>query len=300
MVADEVVFVHRIECPKCGLATSGYLQAMNDGTGVTDCPRCGASIKQRLPPHYVAQIPAEDFNSPVHPHPHMSHYPGLYDQHKQQPRLDFKDLMRVLYSPGKATTSLYLSTNLQRAMAVVLLFALVSAGVSTLITAGVSKVLGFSALDAVEASVQVLLTWIVTLFAFLVFAAVCAGVAKSVFGGRGERTMTITLVGYCFPAYFVLSVAVLAIFTVGFSGLHLENLSGWTSVHQSMEAGVVLFIVALFGLTWLTWIVSKSVSVANDISMAEATLTAILSAIPAGFIFLVAGALMRLPMGLFP
>lgn len=300
MASEMVVFVHRIQCPKCGLAASGYMQVLDDGTGIADCPRCGARIQQNLPPHYVAQLPAEDFNSPVHPHVHVSHFPGLYDKPKSQPRLDFRDLLRMLYSPGKAAPSLYLSTNLQRGMAVVVLFALVSAGISSLITAGFSDVLGFSALDAVELSLQVFITWLVTIFAFLVFATVCASVARSVFGGRGERGMTITLVGYCFPAYVVLSVAVLAIFTVGFNGLDLQNMGGWTNHRQSMEAGVVLFFVTLVGLIWLTWIVSKSVSVANDISMSESVLTSILSAIPAGIIFLAAGILMRLPIGLFP
>ncbi len=272
---------------------------MGDGTGVTDCPRCGTTIKQALPAHYVAQLPAEDFSSPVHPHIHHSHYPGLYVQPKKQPRLDFKDMLTMLYSPGRAARSLYLSTDLQRGMAIVVLFSLVLAGVSALMTSGVSRVLGLSGLDALEMSAQIIMTWIVVVFAFLVFCVVSAGVAKSVFGGRGERGTTIALIGYCFPAYAVLSVALLAIFTVGFNGLHLTNLSGWTSVNQSMEAGVVLFVVALLGLTWLTWIASRSVSVANDISMSESTLTALLSAIPAGLVFLLAGAVMRLPMGLF-
>ncbi len=297
MPDNQVAFVHRVECHKCGLVASGYLEALQDGTGVTDCPRCGAVIRQKLPSHYVAQIPAEDFNSPVRPHPRMSHYPGLYDRPKQQPRLDFKDLVKVLYSPAKALPSLYTSTNLERGMSIVILFSLVSACASALITAGLSKLLGLSVLDAFQMSAQVVITWLITLFAFLLFCAVSSGVAKGVFGGRGERGMTITLVGYCFPAYVLLSIAALSVFTVGFHDIHL---AGWTSVSQGIGAGILLFFLALGGLIWLTWIVSRSVSVANDISMAESTLTSILAAVPAGLVFLMAGALMRLPIGLFP
>ena len=295
-----VVFVHTIRCPKCGLQTSGYLEAVGDGNGVTTCPRCGAAITQPLPPHPVPQIPPADFHSPAHPHVHISHYPGLYDQPRHAPRLDFRDLVRIFYSPTKAFANLYLSTNLQRALAIVVVFSLASAAGSMLVTADMGKVLGYGTGDAIEMAFQGFVSWIVSVLAFLIFGVTAAAIARSVFGGRGERGMTLTLIGYCYPAYVLLSLLLLSLFNIGFQGLDLTQVQDWTheELDQAIAAGAALVIVAFIGLIGLLWVVSKGISVANDISTGEGAMTSIMAVIIAGIVFVLVGTVMRLPMGL--
>lgn len=301
MMPESVVYVHSLSCPSCGLQSSGYLQTLGDGTGVTICPRCGTSIKQQLPEHSVPQIPPADFQSPIHPHVHVSHYPGLYMQPKHAPRLDFSDLLRVSFSPMKAFSSLYRSTNLQRALAIVVLFSIISSVVSLLVTADMEQVLGYSRGDAFELAFQGFVSWMVSLLAFMIFGIIAALVAKSVFGGRGERSGTLMLTGYAYPGYVLLSMVLLLLFTTGFRGLDLTRVQDWTSdeLNQAIAAGAVLLMVALIGLIWLLWITSNAVSVANDISKGEAAMSCILAAIAAGVVYLLVGMVMRMPLGLF-
>lgn len=300
MAGEFVVYVHHIKCPSCGLESPGYLRALGDGRGVTACPRCGTRITRELPQHYVPQIPPPSFEAPGHPHIRMSHYPGLYMQPKHAPRLDFVDLIRIGYSPTRAFTSLYLSTNLQRALALVVIFSIVSTVVSTLITADMAEVLGYGAADALELAFQGFVSWIVSLFAFLIFGTAAAVVAKEIFGGRGEKSSTIALLGYCYPSYVVLSIVLLVIFSVGFQGLDLTQAKEWTDaeLNQAIVGGTLLLAVALIGVIWLITITSRAVSVANDISMGEGALSAILAVILAGIVYLLAGMVMRLPLGL--
>jgi hypothetical protein len=221
-------------------------------------------------------------------------------QPKHAPRLDFADLARIAYAPTKAFAGLYLSTNLQRALALVVTFAVLSSVAGTLVTANVGAVLGYSAGDAIEMALQGFVSWIVSLLAFMIFGVAAALIAKDVFGGRGERSMTLTLLGYCYPSYVLLSILLLVIFNVGFQGLDLSAVQSWTSeeMNQAILAGLILVVVAFIGLIWLLWVVSKAISVANDISTGEAALTAILSAIAAGVVYVLVGMVMRLPMGL--
>lgn len=300
MANELVVYVHSIKCPSCGLESPGYLQALGDGLGATSCPRCGTVIKQELPKDYVTQIPPPSFEAPGHPHVRVSHYPGLYMQAKHAPRLDFADLIRIGYSPTRAFTSLYLSTNLQRALALVLIFSLLSTVVSTFVTADMAEVLGYDTADALELAFQGFVSWIVSLFSFLVFGLTAAVVAREIFGGRGEKSNTITLVGYCYPTYVVLAIILLIIFNLGFKGLDLTQAQDWTDqeLDQAILGGTVLLVVALLGIIWLVNITSRAVSVANDISKGEGALSAILSAILAGIVYLLAGMIMRLPLGL--
>lgn len=300
MIPESVVYVHDMTCPSCGFKASGYLQSLGDGTGVTTCPRCGTSIKQQLPAHYVAQIPPSDFHSPVHPHVHMSHYPGLYMQPKHAPRLDFADLVRIMFAPARACVSLYLSTNLQRALAIVVLFSILSTVASTLVTADMGEVLGYDTGDVLEVLLQSFVSWVVSLLAFLIFGVAAAVIARNIFGGRGERGATLTLLGYAYPAYVILSVLLLMIFTLGFEGLDMTEVQEWTDeeLDQAVVAGGVLLLVAIVGIVWLIWIASRAISVANDISTGEGVLSGILAAIAAGIVYLVVGAVMRLPMGL--
>jgi hypothetical protein len=301
MTDESVVYAHTILCPSCGLQFSGYLQAIGDGNGMTNCPRCGAVTTQALPAHYVVQIPPADFHSPVHPHAHVSHYPGLYNQPKHTPRLDFKDLARLSYSPTKAFANLYLSTNLQRAMALVVTFSIVSAVASVLVTADMGDMLGYTTGDAIQMVLQAVVNLAVSLLTFLIFGLTASFIAKSTFEGRGERSTTITLLGYCYPAYVLLSIVLLVAFHVGFEGLDFSKAHDWTNAQtdQALVAGMVLLVIAIAGLSWLLWVSSKATSVANDIATGEAALSVILAAIAAGVVYIIVGMVMQLPMGLF-
>jgi len=296
------VYVHRVRCPSCGLVFAGYLDNLGDGTGAVSCPKCDARVVQALPAHYVEQIPLHGTDVPDHRAGHASHHPGLYSQPKRPPRLDLKDLVWIGFRPVKAFESLYLSTNLQRGLSLVVLFSLLYASVGTLFTADVGDLFGYDTTDALVLCLRGFASWIVTMLAFLVFAVVAAVVAKSVYGGRGERSATITLVGYCFPGYVAVSFVLLSIFTVGFEGLDINDFSSWSAaaMDQARWAAAVLVSDALVSMTWLLWIVSRAIGVANDISGSESVLTAIIAAIAAGIVYVVAGAAFRLPIGLSP
>ncbi len=302
MEHGSVVYVHRVRCDSCGLVFAGYLDNLGDGTGSVNCPRCEAKVVQALPARFVEQIPLPGHEQLGHPHPKESHHPGLYTQPKHPPRLDLKDLLRVAYRPVEAFESLYLSSNLQRGLSLVVLFSLASAMVGTLVTADAGELFGYDTKDALMLGLRGFASWIVTLLAFLVFAVVAAVVAKSLYGGRGERSTTITLVGYCFPAYVLVNLLLLVILTAGFQGLDINNVLTWGAAgeRQAWTVAAILIVVALVCLTWLLWIVSRAIGVANDVSGSESVLTAIIAAIAAGIVYLVAGAAFRLPIGLSP
>lgn len=300
MEHGSVVYVRRVSCPSCGLSFAGYLDNLGDGTGAVNCPKCETRVVHALPSHPVEQVPLPGHDSAAHPHMRLSHHPGLYAQPKRSPRLDLKDLGRVAYQPTKAFESLYLSTNLQRGLSLVILFSVASAAANTLVTAGTGQLFGYDTRDALLLGLRGFASWIVTLLAFLVFAVVSAVVARRVYGGRGERGATITLAGYCFPAYVLVSVLLLIIFTTGFQGLNLADVSSWSSADrdQVLLAATALVTVAFIGVIWLLWIVSRAIGVANDISGSEGILTAIIAGIAAGLVYVVAGAAIRLPIGL--
>lgn len=296
-----MVYVGSIACPSCGLQASGYMQDIG-GEGVTICSRCGATIRQALPAHPVVQLAPSGHESPLHPHMHASHFAGLYVQPKRTPRLRFADIARAAYSPSKTFQKLYLSTDLRKALALVILFTIVSVLVSTLVTANASALLRYDTTDALVLAFRSFVSGVVIMLAFLVYGLAAALVAKDVFGGRGERATTITLLGYCYPSYVILSVVALVIFDVGFSGLKLSTIHLWTDAewNQAIVESIVLLVVIVVGLVWLTWMAAKAISVSNDISTGEAVLAAVLAVIPAGIIFVLAGAMMPLPIGLFP
>ena len=301
MTGEHIVHVRTIACPSCGLHTSGYLEVVSGSKGVAVCPRCGTKVIQPLPPHFVEQLAPADYESPVHPSARPSNYPGLYNEPKHHPRLHLSDVARASYAPRTTFPGLYLSTDLPKALALVIVFSVISVGASALVSAGASRILNYDPLDVLDLTLRAFVSWVVTLFTFLVLGLVAALVAKHVFAGRGERSMTITLLGYCFPAYALLSILLLAIFEVGFHGLSLGDFGAWTSSEraQALAAGLVLFFVAIGGLIWLVWMTSRAVSVANDVTPGEGALSIVLAAIPASVIFLVVGAVMRLPIGLF-
>ena len=294
------MYVHRVRCTSCGFVFAGYLDKLGDGTGVVNCPKCEARVVQPLPVHYVEQIPLPGHGAAMRAHMRASHYPALYMLPKHPPGLDLNDLGRVAYAPAKAFESLYVSTNLQRAMSLVVLFSLAAAMAGTLVTSGAGELFGYDTRDAVMLVLRGLASWVVTLLSFMVFAVVAAVVAKGLYGGRGERSATITLVGYCFPIYVLISFVLLVIFTAGFQGLNLSDVPSWTEgeKNRALLAATALVVVAIVGLVWLLWIVSRAIGVANDISGSESVLTAIIAAIPAGLVYVIAGAAIRLPMGL--
>jgi hypothetical protein len=299
MTASAVTYSHDISCPKCGLKFSGYLEVEPDGTGKVVCPKCGSMLTQPLPPDFVSQLPPDDYEDPAHPHVHHTHHPGLYAMPKQHARFDLVDLVKIGYAPAKAFTNLYLSTDLRRALAIVLVFSMLSVGVSVLVSADMADIVGYDARDAIELGVQAFLAWVLTILAYMVFSIVAAAVSKSIFGGRGERSATMTLVGYCFPGYVLLNIVMLLIFQIGFSGIGvgIQDLTP-DDVSQVTWGIVALVTVALVGLVWLLIITSRAISVANDTSMGEAGLTAVLSVAITGIIFLVVSAIVSLPLGL--
>jgi hypothetical protein len=256
-------------------------------------------ISQRLPPDYVPQIPPDDYEDPAHPHVHHTHYPGLYAKPKLPARFDIVDLFKIGYSPSKAFTNLYLSTDLRRALAIVLVFSMLSVGASILVSVDMGDVVGYGAQDAIEFGVQAFVAWVLSILTYMVFGIVAAGISKGIFGGRGERSATMTLIGYCYPAYVLLNIIMLLIFEIGFSGVGVRIQDLTPDDLAEVTAGLVALIIAtLVGLLWLLVIAGRAISVANDTSMGEAGLTAVLSVAITGIIFLVVSALVSLPLGL--
>lgn len=300
MSASAVVYSHSISCPSCGFNFPGYLEVEPGGKGRILCPKCGATVEQALPEHYVAQIPPADFESAEHPHVHHTHYPGLYTQPKQHPRLDFADLVRLLYAPTAAFKRLYLATDLRRAMAIVIVFSMVSVAVSAFVTIDVADLVDYDTGDAIYLGLSSVVALVVSILTFLIFAMTSAALAKGMFGGRGEKGATITLLGYCFPAYVLVNIVVLMLFQVGLGVVSEGPIWEWSSSELNrVSAGVVaLIVVAVIGLAWLLAISSKAISVANDISYGEGVLTAIMSATAAGVVYLMVSAVIALPLGL--
>ena len=299
MTAAAVTYSHVISCPKCGLRFSGYLEVESDGTGKAMCPKCGSSVVQTLPSDFVPQIPPEDYEDPAHPHVHHTHYPGLYSQPRRHATFDLVDLVKVLYSPSKAFSNLYLSTDLRRALAIVLVFSMLSVGASILVSVDMADIVGYNARDAIELGLQGFVSWALFILAFMVFCLLAAAISKGIFGGRGERSSTMTLVGYCFPAYALVNVILLLIFRAGFAsvGVELQDLT-IGDLNQVTPGLAALIIGALVGLIWLLIVTSRAISVANDTSVGEAGLTAVLSVATSGIIFLVVSAVTSLPIGL--
>jgi len=257
-------------------------------------------VEQRLPEHFVAQIPPAGFESAEHPHVRHTHYPGLYAQPKQHPRLDLTDLVRLLYAPTNAFKRLYLATDLRRAMAIVIVFSMVSVAVSVFVTIDVADLVGYDAGDTIYLALSSVVAFVVSILTFLIFAMTSSALARGMFGGRGEKGATITLLGYCFPAYVLVNIVVLAVFQVGLGVVSEGPIWEWSSSELNrVSAGIfVLMVVAVIGLVWLLVISSRAISVANDISYGEGVLTAIMSAAVAGIVYLMVSAIVALPLGL--
>lgn len=272
----------------------------DDGNGVAACPACGAPVVQKLGPGYVSQVPPHRFASPVDHVARQSRYPGLYAQPKHAPRLDLRNLLRATVSPKRAMLELYLSTDLRYAMLLVGIFTTVYAIVSTAVTGEMSDVIGIGEANAFELLALGALGWIVAVFSFLVFAVVSSIVAHEVFGGRGDKGATVVLAGYCYPWFVLVTVALLTMFAVGFSGLELSQVQDWgdAEMERAIAWGALLLVSAILSLIWLLAMTGRAVSVANDISGGEGALSVIIGAIAAGLVSLAVGAVMRLPIGL--
>lgn len=208
------------------------------------------------------------------------------------------DIARAAVSPKKAFMKLYLTSNMQRALAIVIVFSMVLVAISIFVSVDMADVIGYDAGDAIQFGGHVFFSWILSILTFMIFSIVASAIAKGVFGGRGDRSSTITLVGYCFPVYVLVSVILFLIFEFGFESVGFVPLDQWTKEElNQVTAGVVLLvIVAFIGMVWLLVIASRAISVANDISLGEGTLTSILSASAAGLIYLVVQTVMSLPL----
>lgn len=269
-----------------------------NGQGKTVCPKCHADILQALPRHYVQQIPPDDFESPSRPHVHHTYHPGLYDQPKSHPRFHFMDIVRVALSPKKAFMRLYLTTDLQRSLAIVTVFSMLLVALSVLVSVDMAEVIGYDAGDTVQFGGHVFFAWVLSILTFMIFSIVASALSKSVFGGRGDRSSTIALVGYCFPAYVLVSAVLFVIFEFGFESVGFVPLDEWGAEElRQVTIGVLVLVIAAFvGLAWLLILASRAISVANDISLGEGALTAILSASAAGVLYLIVQSAMSLPL----
>lgn len=300
MSTGAVAFVDSIRCPRCGLIFSGYLKILADGTGNGTCSRCGSTIVQKLEPGYVPQVPLQPYHVHTSHEPRASRHQSLYTQPKQEARLDLRNLLVLPLRPGKALMSLYLSTNLHWAMLVVLVFAAIHAVVGSLITVEMADVLGMSSVDAIEFVVLAALGCIVSIVSFLVFSVASSVAGAELFGGRGSKGATVTLVGYCYPWFVCVSLALLFMFSIGFSGLELRFIDHWTDseIEQAVVWGTIILTAAVGALIWLLFVAGKAIGVANDLSTAEGALSAVVGAIAAGVLSIVIGAVIRLPLGL--
>jgi len=271
-----------------------------NGNGITKCPSCGSPIVQTLAHGYVSQVPPHRFALSGGRAPHESRYPGLYIQPKHAPKLDLRNFFRLIAYPRRSLSELYLSTDLKYAMLLVVLSSTIYAVVSTAVTIEMSEVIGMGDANTFELLVLGAFGWIVTIISFLVFAVVSSIVSHGVFGGRGDKGSTVALAGYCYPWFVMVTLVLLTMFAVGFSGLELSQVQHWgdSEMERAIVWGAVLLASAVLGMIWLLALTGRAVSVANDVSGGEGALSAIIGAIAAGLVSLVVGAVMRLPLGL--
>ena len=204
----------------------------------------------------------------------------------------------MAYSPKKTFAKLYLITDMHRALAIVVVFSMVLVGISILVSVDMADVIGYDAGDAIQFGGHVFFAWILAILTFMIFSVSAAAIAKSVFGGRGDRSSTMALAGYCFPVYVLISVTLFLIFEIGFESVGFVPLKDWGEEQlNQVTAGVILLVmVAFVGLVWLLILASRAVSVANDISLGEGALTSVLSASAAGLVYLVVQTFMSLPL----
>lgn len=300
MSQGSVVFVNTLKCPSCGLLTSGYLRDDGGGRGSGTCPRCGATISQPIPAGVVHQLPPQGYIDPGHAHARSSPNAWLYARSKEAPRLCLSEVLRVAYAPTKSLSRLYLCSDLKHAMLVVLVFAVISNVVSVVVTESMAGVLGYDALDALGVAVEGVAGVIVSVMSLLIFGLTAATASREVFGGRGDRGSTITMVAYCYPWFVLLSILLLTVFTAGFEGLDLETVQHWTDaeMERAIAYGAVLMVLVLLGFGWLLWLVSKAIGMANDTTTGSAALCAIVASVAAGIVSLVVGLFVRLPIGI--
>jgi hypothetical protein len=300
MSAGPVVFSNSVKCLSCGHTGPGYLQVAEAGNGTATCPSCGARIVQKLGDGYVSQIPPRHFDPSIGRAQRKSRYPGLYVQPKHAPKLDLRNFFGLVVRPSRSLSELYLSTDLRHAMLLVVIAATIYAVVSTAVTGELSDVVGVGDANAFEMLVLGSLGWIVAIFSFLVFSVVSSIVAHEVFGGRGDKGPTVTLAGYCYPWFVLVSILLLTLFATGFSGLELSQVQHWgdAEMERAVIWGGAVLVSAVLGLVWLLAMAGRAVSVANDVSGGEGALSAMIGAIAAGLVSLVVGAVMRRPIGL--
>ena len=224
----------------------------------------------------------------------------MYSQPRHAPRLDIHNLVRLAVTPRQAMLDLYLSTDLRHAMFLVGVATTLYAVVSTAVTGLMPDAVGLGDANVFELLILGALGWVVAVVSFLVFSLVSSIVSHEVFGGRGDKGATMTLAGYCYPWFVIVTVILLAIFAVGFSGLELSQVQYWSDaeLERAIIWGALLLVSAIAGLIWLLAIAGRAVSVANDISGGEGALSAIIGSIAAGLVSLAVSAIMRLPIGL--
>ena len=300
MAVGSVVFSNSIRCPSCGLLTSGYMHVQSGGKAAATCPRCGSAILQDIPPGAVHQVPPQKLVEPGQTHARGSLYAWVYARPKEHPRFCLGEVLRIAYSPSKALSKLYSCSDLKHALILVVFFAALSNIVSATVTESMAEVIGYSATDAVGFVAQGVVGTIVTILSLLIFAEVASVASHEVFNGRGDRGSTIVLVSYCYPWFVLMTIVLLSVFTAGFEGLNLDRVQHWTDteMERAIAYGAVLLAIAVAGFTWLLWLVSRAIGMANDTSTSSSALCAVLASVAAGIISLLVGSFVRLPIGI--
>jgi hypothetical protein len=300
MAAGSVVYSRSIRCVKCGLLASGYMQVSSDGNWLSTCPRCGASIVQPPQPGRVVQMPHQPYHTHSTHDRRRSAYPDLYNAPKHAPKLDLRNMLRIPLHPTKALTELYRSTEMRWALVIVILSSVLYSVVSALVTTEMYDVIGMGYINTFEAGLLASVGLIVSVVSFLIFSVMSSVVASELFGGRGDKGSTVTLVGYCYPWFVCVSTLILAIFVMGFNGLELGQVNDWSDaeVTRAIVWGACLLVAAVSGLIWLLFLAGKAIGVANDVSTGEGAMSAVIGAICAGLVSVVVGMVLRLPIGL--
>ncbi|UCE91979.1 MAG: hypothetical protein JSV90_02235 [Methanobacteriota archaeon] len=300
MSSGVVTFSNAIRCPRCGFVSSGYLTVVSADTGQGTCGRCGSTVIQKLDPGYVPQVSPQPYHVHTSHGPRASRHPGLYSQPRLEPRIDLHSLVTLPFRPGEALRALYTSTDLKCAMSVVLVFAAIHAAIGALITIEMSDAIGAGQMGALEVVALAALGCVVSIVSFLVFSLASSVAGAELFGGRGNKGATVTLLAYCYPWFVGVSLALLLIFSIGFGDLELRLVEEWTEseIEHAIVWGAVILTAAAGSVVWLLFIAGKAIGVANDISTAEGALSAVVGGIAAGVVSIVIGAVVRLPLGL--
>lgn len=255
--------------PSCGSpASSGLLPVAQDGGGHS-CQECGSHLAQGAPGGA-----------------------GPSSRPPRARRVIPLAIARLLYAPTKTFSDVGVSVDFRHALMIVLVFAIISNVAGVFITEGLAEVAGYSAVDAVHASLAVMVGTIVAVLSFFIFCVVASFVASRSFHGLGDREATIALVSLCYPWLVVLSVTFTAMVALAFEG----QFEAWDE-HPVVLVGAMT-LTGILAISWVVWLTSKAVGTANDIATGHAFLCVLVAGVASGLVTVLVESFVRLPMGL--